>query len=63
MLNDYYRFARLATGYLGPVILAAGSAPSALPSFFYLSDLPVSAEAPYVPLDDSFDPDLAVDPV
>ena len=61
VLNDYHRFARLATGYAGPIVLVAGAATSALPSFFYLSDLPVSEETPYVPLEDAPSPATASD--
>ena len=53
VLNDYFRFARLASGYLGPLALVAGGAASALPESFYLSDLPHSDESPYVPLGNS----------
>ena len=51
IMNDYSRFARLATGYAGPIVLVAGRASTPLPSFFYLSDLPQSDVTPYVPLD------------
>ena len=56
VLNDYMNFVRLATGYLGAVVLVSGSADAALPSPFYLSDLPRSEESPYVPLEDSSSP-------
>ena len=61
VLNDYSRFARLATGYLGPIVLVAGTAHSALPQPFYLSDLPCSEESPYVPLEDASSPSTASD--
>ena len=61
VLNDYFRFVRLATGYLGPLALVAGSAPSALPASFYLTDLPRTDESPYVPLEDASSPLTASD--
>ena len=61
VLNDYFRFARLATGYLGPLALVAGTATSALPASFHLSDLPWSEESPYVPLEDAPSPLTASD--
>ena len=50
VLNDYARFARLASGYPGPIVLVAGHASTPLPSFFFLADLPQFDVSPYVPL-------------
>ena len=51
VMNDYTRFARLASGHPGPIMLVAGQASTPLPSFFFLADLPELDVPPYIPLE------------